>query len=150
MPLAVSEEARAEHVVGLAGLDRSEERRDLRRVVLEVGVEVGGGAGVEPARRLEAGPQRGAETAVARVPHDEVGPGAFGDLGGAIRRTVVDNDHGDLAEARARNAGENVRQYRGLVYAGITIAGGPSLRFSTPSGVNSTCPTDCAGGGVPR
>ena len=80
MALAVSEEARAEHVVGLAGLDRREQRRNLRRVVLEVGVEVDGRAGVEPARRFQARPQRRAEAAVALVPHHEVGADAFGHL----------------------------------------------------------------------
>ena len=150
MALAVSEEPRTEHVVGLAGLDRREQRRDLRRVVLEVGVEVDGGAGVEPARRFQARPQRGAKTAVALVPHDEVGPGAFGDLGGAVRGTVVDDDHGDLAEVRARDAGEDVREHLGLVVRRDDDRERPSCRAGTPSGVNSTWPTDCAGGGAPR
>lgn len=86
------DEAGADDEVGLAGEDRGGDGHDLLGVVLAVGVDHDDGVGRVLPRTLESGHQGGGLAAVLGH-HDDVGPGQAGDLGGAVLRTIVDDDH---------------------------------------------------------
>ena len=114
-PPPIAEEARAEHVVGPPARHRVEDPRQLRGVVLPVPVEVDDGLVACLVRVGEAGPERRAEAARARV-GDHLGSGRTGDLGGAVTRAVVHDErvHGHSAGV-ARDAGEHAADTRLLV-----------------------------------
>jgi hypothetical protein len=69
-PLAVPEEARAEHVVGAPAGDRLEQAIEVRGRVLAVAVEIDGGAVSLVAGELEPGAQRRPQAARGLVRDD--------------------------------------------------------------------------------
>ncbi len=89
----------ADHHVGLAGQDRADQRGNVARVVLVVGVGVDDDVGPELETGVEAGLERGREALVVGQAHDVVDPVGARDLDRAIARAVVDDEPFDLVEA---------------------------------------------------
>jgi hypothetical protein len=108
--LAPAEEARTEHIVRAATRHRIEHAREVRGVVLAVAVEVDRGGVALVARELEPRTKRRAEPTRDRV-RDHAGAVLTTDLGRAIARAVIDQQHVDRKPARlvrdAANDGTN-------------------------------------------
>ena len=82
------------------GGERGEERRDLGRVVLAVGVERQDRVGAVVERPAEAGPERGA-LALVRPLLDDGRAGLAGPVGRVVGRAVVDDDDRQVLERAA-------------------------------------------------
>ena len=104
--LAPAEEARAEHVVRAPPRHGIEHSREVGGVVLAVTVEVDGGGVALVARVLEAGAKRRAEPARDRM-RDHPRAVLPADLGRAVARAVVDEQHVDRKPARLRRDAAN-------------------------------------------
>ena len=92
---AAGDVARADHEVGVrGGLDQ---RRDVRRVVREVGVHLDDELGAAGERVLEPGGVGAAEAVLLGAVEDldrvELGGEPVGDLAGPVGRGVVDDEH---------------------------------------------------------
>ena len=84
-------EARADHEVGRPRGHGVEQLGDLRRIVLAVGVALHDDRVAVRDRVPESAAQRAADTEVDRQAQ-HLGAGALRDLGGAVDRTVVDDE----------------------------------------------------------
>ena len=88
--------ARADDEIGLAGLDRGDERREHGRVVAEVGVHLDHDRGAAAERDAEAVEVRPPQALLGRpMPHPDArirGGQLVGDPPGAVGRAVIDDE----------------------------------------------------------
>jgi hypothetical protein len=95
----MAEEARAEHVIGAPAGDRPEHPLEVGRVIFAIAVEVDGGGVALVPRDAEPGAKSGPEAAAGRL-RMHAGPLPACDLGGAVARAVVDEQHVHRKPAR--------------------------------------------------
>ena len=110
----------ADDHVGVAGDDRRDELRDVRAVVLVVGVGVDDHVGAELERGVQTGLEAVGEALVVGQPDDVVDAVGARHLDGAVGRPVVDDEPLDGVEAGqlARQVGERGGEGLLLVEAG--------------------------------
>jgi hypothetical protein len=92
--------ARAEREVALVRPDRVEQTRQFGGGMLAVGIQVRAEVVVVSLRVEVAGVQRGPQPLIEGV-HGHEGSSAAGALGGAVGRTVVDDQHVNAGQALA-------------------------------------------------
>ena len=109
----------ADHDLRPAFDDRSNEIGNTGGVILVVGIGVDDDVGAEPQRLLDPRHKGFREPVIIGETKDMVCPGGFRDLGGAVRRAVVDHQPLDAVEAcdLARQRGQRLGQLLRLVEA---------------------------------